>query len=300
MTTISEPDAVAWQPLSGVSLANHYLRDLTRSAVRALSRRVRTRGRVAEEYHSGHWQRILDTKPWLKARHLQAFLVGDDMRMMLAKIGGRPVRVSAREYYALRLTALSRTLMEHVADDGQVVELGCGCGLNLFSLALADTQRRFLGLDISENGVRAGRAIAEHFGLADRVRFDVLDLTDPAHANFAAIRDQTVFTFCCIEQVPHAVARVIDNVRRHRPKRVINVEPTTELLQLWRPMDFLNYAYVKSVDYQTRLFSTLASLEARGDIRIVAQARLPWAPTLHNDTFLVAWEPNGTAGAALR
>jgi hypothetical protein len=56
-------------------------------------------------------------------------------------------------------------------------------------------------------------------------------------------------------------------------------------------MDLLNYAYVKSVDYQTRLFSTLATLRARGDIRILAQRRLSWAPTIHNDTFLVVWEP---------
>jgi hypothetical protein len=72
---------------------------------------------------------------------------------------------------------------------------------------------------------------------------------------------------------------------------VIQIEPTTELLELWRPMDLLNYAYVKSVDYQTRLFSALADLQRRGKIRICAQRRLSWAPTIHNDTFLAVWEP---------
>jgi 3-hydroxyacyl-CoA dehydrogenase len=35
----------------------------------------------------------------------------------------------------------------------------------------------------------------------------------------------------------------------------------------------------------------VARTQARGDLRILAQRRLSWAPTIHNDTFLVVWEP---------
>ena len=280
-----------WHAVSRTRLANYYLRDLGRSALRSLLRRVRTRDRVSSEYDAGHWRRVLERQSWLESPDLRTFLVGDDGRIIVAKIDGRVVHIPANEYYRWRLSALVAALGEHIADDERPVELGCGFGYNLFSLAMVDRWQSFVGLDISENGLRAGRAISAHFGLEDRVRFGPLDLTDTGHPGFAQIAGQTVFTFCCIEQVPASVGRVVDNILRHRPRRVIHIEPTTELLNLWRPMDLLNYAYVKSVDYQTRLFSTLATLRARGDIRILAQRRLSWAPTIHNDTFLVVWEP---------
>jgi SAM-dependent methyltransferase len=256
-----------------------------------LLRRVRTRERVRAEYDAGHWRRVLEQQTWAETPDLRTFLIGNDATPIIAKVDGRVVRIAARDYYRLRLSALVEAVGEHVPDTHQLVELGCGYGYNLFTLALAARWDQLLGLDISDNGLQAGRAIAAQFGLADRVRFDTLDLTAAEHRNFGRIAGQTVFTFCCIEQVPDTVEHVIDNIRRHHPRRVIHIEPTTELLRLSRPLDLLNYAYVKSVDYQTRLFSTLAALAERGEIRLLATRRLPWAPTVHNDTFVAVWEP---------
>ena len=279
-----------WKPISRTTLANYYARDLIRSALRSFLRRVRTRARVATEYDSGHWRRVLEGQSWRQSRDLRSFLVGNDERTMIAKVDGRVVEIAANEYYRWRLSALLDAVGEHV-DGDELVELGCGFGYNLFSLVLADRWHRFTGFDISENGLQAGRSIAAHFDLTERIHFRPLDLTDSRHSGFAEITGQTVFTFCCIEQVPASVADVVENILRHRPRRVIHIEPTTELLNLWQPMDLLNYVYVKSVDYQTRLFSTLAKLNAEGRIRILRQQRLTWAPTIHNDTFLVVWEP---------
>lgn len=277
-------------PVSPVGLVPLYVRDLARSAARMLLRQVRTRDRVAAEYHEGHWRRVLEQQPWLEAPDLSAFLAGTDRATRVAKVAGRVVRIPTDAYYRLRLHALSDAMSRHAGDD-ELVELGCGFGYNLFSLALSRRWRQLRGFDVSEHGTEAGSAIAAHFGLADRVSFGLIDLTDTEHPNYAAVRDKTLFTYCCIEQLPGAVESVLATLLKHRPRRVIHIEPTTELLSPWRPLDLLNYAYVKSVDYQTSLFTTLERLESRGSIRILARERMPWAPTIHNDTFLVAWEP---------
>lgn len=284
-------DGASGQVMSGVSLAAHFARDLTRSAGRMLLRRVRTRDRVRAEYDAGHWRRVLLQQTWTGSPDLAAFLVGDDATMLVAKLDGRIVRIAARDYYRRRLSELFDAIAAHAPDESRLVELGCGYGHNLFTLALRGRWQQLAGLDVSETGLRAGRAIAAHFGLGERVQFDALDLTDAAHPNFACIEGQTVFTFCCIEQVPDTVEHVVENILRHRPRRVIHIEPTTELLSPWQPLDLLNYAYVKSVHYQTRLFSTLTTLARRGEIRLLTTRRLPWAPTIHNDTFLAVWEP---------
>ena len=290
MSIAAAPVRPQWRAISRTTLANYYIRDLVRSALRLFLRRVRTRARVDTEYDSGHWRRVLEGQSWRESPDLRSFLAGNDERAMIAKVDGRVVQIAAKEYYRWRVSALLAALSEHV-DDDHLVELGCGFGYNLFSLALTDRWRSLAGFDISANGLQAGRAIAAHFGLAERIHFFPLDLTDAAHPAFTRITNRTVFTFCCIEQIPSSVSVVVQNILRARPRRVIHIEPTTELLNPWRPMDLLNYAYVKSVDYQTRLFSTLADLNTRGHIRIVRQQRLPWAPTIHNDTFLVVWEP---------
>ena len=56
---------------------------------------------------------------------------------MIAKVDGQVVEIAANEYYRWRLSALLDAVSEHVDDDDQIVELGCGFGYNLFALALA-------------------------------------------------------------------------------------------------------------------------------------------------------------------
>ena len=93
------------------------------------------------------------------------------------------------------------------------------------------------------------------------------------------------------EQIPYDVHKVVDNIIAARPKRVINIEPTTELLNFSSPRDLVSYLYIRSVDDQTQLFSTLDDYERQGRVRILARERMPFAPTIHNDGFLYCWEP---------
>jgi hypothetical protein len=257
----------------------------------ALHRVRRTGHQVDLEYDAGHWQRLRVDRPWLRASDVADFLIGSDRRSRIAKADGRVVEIATDDYYRVRLQALEQVIAAQAGEVDELVELGCGFGYNLFSLGLANRWRRFAGFDISDNGIAAAREIAAHFGLAQSMSFGLLDLTAREHPNFPKIAGKTVFTCFCIEQVPHAVEAVILNIAAHRPKRVIHIEPTTEFLELWRPMDLLNFAYVKSVDYQTYLFTVLQAMAARGEIRILDRRRMDWAPTIHNDGFMITWEP---------
>jgi hypothetical protein len=282
------------QPASATSIATLYLQDLARSSARMLFRRLRTRDQVTAEYDAGTWHQRLHDRAWLRAADLSAFLVGNDRNLRIAKVGGRIVEIRTDEYYRLRLRALADLIAERAPaddEDDEIVELGCGAGYNLFSLAAAGRFGRFAGFDISENAIAAATATAAHFGLTDRFRFGLIDLTKANHPGFNEIAGKTVFTYFAIEQVPRAVEDVLENIRRQRPRRVIHMEPSTELLKPWKPLDLLNYVYVKSMDYQTRLFTAVEELAAAGQARIVARRRLPWAPTIHNDGVMVTWEP---------
>jgi hypothetical protein len=279
-------------PASLPDRAITYAIDIAKSVYRLILRRMeRTQDKVNSEYNLLHWQKILSNKSWLEAKDLPDFLAPPDLKERLRKVDNRILRISAQKYYQYRIGALGNLIGRHCGDTDGIVELGTGYGYNLFSLHLSHPDWTLKGFDISPNGITAGREIASRFDLSDRISLDRIDLTNAADPNLAAIKDKVVLTYFCIEQIPYDVRKVVENIMAAKPKRVINVEPTTELLDLTNPRDLVSLFYIRSVDYQTELFSTLDEFERQGRIRIIARERMPFAPSINNDGFLYCWEP---------
>jgi hypothetical protein len=269
-----------------------YAIDIAKSIYRLILRRIeRTQDKVKDEYDLLHWQKVLSNKAWTKAKDLTDFLAPPDQTERLRKVDNRILRINGQTYYQYRTAAWGDLIARHCGGAKRLVELGAGYGYNLFALHLSHPDWIMKGFDISPNGITAGREIAAHFGVSDRISLDRIDLTNSADPNFAAITGETVFTYFCIEQIPYDVRKVIENIIAARPKRVINIEPTTELLDLTAPRDLVSLVYIRSVDYQTQLSSILDELSRRGRIRIVARERMPFAPSINNDGCLYCWEP---------
>lgn len=280
------------KPVSRSELTGAYAVSLARSVGRLAFKNVRrTHDVVDSEYNSGAWDRVLNQRAWTGERTLEEFLAGQNNAPRLAKVDGAIVRLPSSDYYRYRIGALSELIMRHAGGVTSLLELGAGYGYNLFSLSLDPHWSRLRGLDIAPNGIEAGRQIADHFQLTDRVTFDRIDLTDAEDPKFSELAGRTAFTYFCIEQIPYAVEAVIENIIRARPARVVNIEPAVDMLRLSLPRDFVSRIYIQSMDYQTRLFRLLDRLDAQGRIRILARERMGFAPSLHNDGLLYAWEP---------
>ncbi|MBR0709330.1 class I SAM-dependent methyltransferase [Bradyrhizobium liaoningense] len=279
-------------PASLSDKAATYALDAAKSIGRLAMRRVkRTADVVDSEYNLLHWQRTLSEKSWTRSASIVDFIAPRNSASDLRKVDNQICRVAADDYYRYRARALGELLARYTGDATEIIELGAGCGVNLLSLHLNHPDWRLRGFDIAPNGIAAGREIAAHYGLSDRISLDRIDLTDGTDPNYSAIKDKVVFTYFCIEQIPYDVRKVVDNIIAARPKRVINIEPTTELLNFASPRDIVSFLYIRSVDYQTQLFSTLDDYERQGRVRILARDRMPFAPTIHNDGFLYCWEP---------
>jgi hypothetical protein len=292
MKTTGAEIVASLPPASQSSLAVAYAVDVAKSIYRLIMRRIeRTPDVVNSEYNLSHWQKVLSTKAWIKARDLADFLTPPDSTVRLRKVDNKILRIAAQRYYQYRIGALNDLIGRHCGHVKQIVELGAGYGYNLFSLHLGHPDWTMKGFDIAPNGIAAGREIARHFNLSDKISLDRIDLTNSSDPNLAAITGEVVFTYFCIEQIPYDVQKVVENIIAARPKRVINIESTSELLDLKIPRDLITFLYIRSVDYQTQLFSTLDELERQGRIRIIARERMPFAPTIHNDGFMYCWEP---------
>jgi hypothetical protein len=286
-------DVVEFPQATSSALCVAYLASLIRSVARMVSRRIKRSAAVVEaDYDQSSWLKVLEEKRWTRATDLREFLSASSDRLELRKVDSRIVQVSSRDYYSYRIGALGELIARHAGGDiTHLVELGAGYGANLFSLYLDHPTWTFKGLEISANGIRAGNEIARHFALSDRISLDHIDLTKRTDPNYRQIENATVLTYFCIEQIPYAVRNVVDNIIAARPRRVIHVEPTTELLDLTKLRDIVSFAYIHSVDYQTKLFTILDDNEREGRIRIISRERMPFAPTINHDGFLCCWEP---------
>lgn len=285
------------KPASALELSKAYAVDIARSVRRIAFKNIRrTHDIVDAEYNAGEWGRILSERAWLREPSLEDFLVGHNSASRLAKVDGQIVRISTSDYYRYRLVALSQLISRLAGDATSLLELGAGFGYNLFSLSLDARWTRLRGLDIAPNGIEAGRQIAGHFGLDGRISFGRIDLTDPADPAFRELEGATILTYFCIEQIPHAVESVVGHILKARPARVINIEPAVDMLDLSSPRDIASRIYIRSMDYQTRLWTLLDELDREGRIRVTARERMNFAPTLHNDGLLYAWEPLGKPG----
>lgn len=279
------------KPVSWLDLSAAYASDVARSLSRMLFKNVkRTRDVVDSEYNVGQWSRVLAEKAWLREDTIEDFLVGHDQVERLAKVDGRIVGLLTSDYYRYRLGALTKLVSRH-CDSSSLIELGAGFGYNLFCLSRDPRWVKLRGLDIAPNAIEAGRQIAGHFEIAHRVTFDRIDLTNADDPHFAELLGETILTYFCIEQIPYAVDAVLENIIRARPHRVINIEPATGMLSRFNPRDIASRIYIRSMDYQTRLFELLDELDAKGRIRVIARERMNFAPTLHNDGLLYVWEP---------
>jgi hypothetical protein len=279
------------KPASRSNLTRAYAANFVRSIGRLAFKNVkRTNDVVDSEYNSGGWDRVLNERAWL-AGTLEEFLIGKDEAPRLAKVDNQIVRIATADYYRYRIGALSGLMARHAGEVKSLVELGAGFGYNLFSLSLDRRWTRLHGFDIAQNGIEAGRQIVTHFQLADRIGFGRIDLTDAHDKHFQEVEGSTVFTFFCIEQIPYSVEAVVENVLRARPARVINIEPGIDMLDLLQPRDLSSWLYLKSMDYQTRLFSYLDEIEKAGRIRVLARERMQFASTMYNDGNLRVWEP---------
>lgn len=289
-TTATVASTTAPRELSGFDASLAVGKSIARSVGRLIARRVqRDRGRVDAEYNSGHWARMLAGRSWELAPDLHAFLTRRNDAEIVAQVDGRVQRIRSVDYYCYRLDALADLVRENLGTQSIVVELGCGFGYNLFALSLAFPERAFRGFDLSPNAVEAARRIAAHFGLSDRMRFDVLDLTNARAAGFADLKGNDVLTYMCLEQIPYDIRRVVENILSGRPRRVLHIEPTNEMVEWSRPLDWASYVYLKSVDYQTNLFRVLKDMSAAGQLKLEQVGRVGFSPTLHNQSFFARW-----------
>jgi hypothetical protein len=256
-----------------------------------IKRQFRTIDLVGNDYDQGDWKCVLDKKKWLQYQSVQDYVThsgGSDLRVV--KLNNELMYIQTQEYYKFRNKKINSVMLKYSNGVDELYELGCGFGLNLLSLKTGNNFKKLFGFDISKNSLLAGRKICEHFEV-NNIFFDKIDLIDPKDSSWGKLKNKTVFTYHCLEQLKHSLDVVLVNIFNSGVKRVIHIEPTTELLNLWSIRDLAEYLYIKRRDYLDNLLINLTYLEQSGLIKIIYLKRMQYSPTPIYGSTLLVWEP---------
>jgi trans-aconitate methyltransferase len=126
----------------------------------------------------------------------------------------------------------------------KITELGCGIGNKLFFL-WKNGYANLTGYDLSQNAIKLAKSVNEKYGCG--IKFDTLDIIK----EIPSLEGQIIYTFTCLEQLPHYMETVINNLVSAKPKKVIHFEFALEYSTK------LSRSYIKARDYQTNLLPLL-------------------------------------------
>jgi hypothetical protein len=227
----------------------------------------------------------LSEKAWLECETLEDFLFSTKREPHVALMNAKLVRVRGDIYRRYRHRRILETLRRYVPEGSELIELGAGVGGNLFGLAYHQAPWKLTGLELTPSGIACGRAIAAKYKLP--IDFDQIDLLDASSPGFSRLAGKPVFTYYCLEQLPHSTGMVLRNILNARPSRVVHIEPCYELLRPWKPLDAVTWLYIRSRDYQRSLLATLKAM----NVEMLGIERLDYAASAQHFPMVVAWAP---------
>ncbi len=235
-----------------------------------MKKQNRTKKLINSEYNDRNWKNM-DIKKLELVNHSMYGLKNDDIGLM--DKDGKWFKAKYGDYSEQYWKQIRSYLLEYSNDE--VVELGCGLGVNLFRLS-KDGFTKLQGYDLSKNAIEF--ATQYNKKINGNLEFDVLDLTDKL-PNFS---NKIIFTHACLEQVKHSMKTIIQNIIDSKPKLVINFEVDFD------NAPFMVKQYCNAMDFQNNLIEELKKNE---NVEIILIKRLSLNISHVNIMSAIIWRP---------
>ncbi len=172
-----------------------------------------------------------------------------------------------------------------LSDCPVVVEFGCGTGYNLLSLAERFPEKHYYGFDFVDSAVElvneAGWALQRE---AQAFRFDMRK----PNGSYKLGPRIGAFTFGAVEQLAGDFQPFIEYLIDERPKVVVHVEPTIELLDQANEVDALAIAFMQKRGYTSGF---LPALQSDPRIEVLTVERSGFGSLMIEGYNLIAWRP---------
>jgi hypothetical protein len=221
-----------------------------------------------------------------------ATLAPQYFRHRTLRLRGRYIRTRSTNFEPKLYRALKDILFRrYLGEADQVIELGCGTGLNLLQLHRLFPAMPLVGCDWARPSQELIALIAAATGapLAGAC-FDMRTLE--GREAIAITPGTAVMTLHAMEQLGRDFGPLLEFLITARPKLVLHLEPALELYDPADPFDAAAIAYHRKRGY---LEGFLPALTARADVEILETRRLGFGAAFHEAYTVIAWRPRSAS-----
>ena len=193
------------------------------------------------------------------------------------------------EYYVG--IALRRQLIgQFLAGSAQLLELGCGTGINLLLAAELFPDARLVGSDWTRASAELLTVMSR--GIGRTVTPVLYNMLNGQGGDDLPITPETdVLTVHALEQLGSRASNILEFLLKKRPRRCLHIEPILDFYNPADPFDDIARRYHLGREYLQGLVPTLRRLAERGKLKILAEKRVRLGNTYHEAYSYIAWRP---------
>ena len=141
-------DSIKFKPFSKIKSKLFYskniLQMIAQNKKKSFSQFQRNSDIVEKDYDLNTWSNILNEKKWLKYDDLLDFVLDSKNTLndeQISYIENKICKISRSEYSKFRKEILNFYIKQNIDDSDTIVELGCGWGLNLWTILVNNPQK---------------------------------------------------------------------------------------------------------------------------------------------------------------
>jgi len=236
------------------------------------AKRIKIREEALREYDREKWAQALEkfhNQSWDSFRKFRDSVLGAGYSLKPVFWKKKLFMLNSNNFSDL-FGDLVADLLKRFLPVDTIVELGAGFGSVLLDLAARKelSGPRFIGGDLSENGIKLMNALAKRFSI--NVTSGFFDFTARYPGEIKFPQDSLIYTsfgLCCL---PHIEEVFIQRLIEAKPKFVLHIEPVYPDLEGASLLDLMVRKYIEINDYNRNLLQLLKEEERKGEIQICA------------------------------
>lgn len=256
-----------------------------------LSRVWRTSGENDSEVWERGWAEVADKLNQSGQVDPFALSPGYYRGERIFRLRGQYVRALNDELeFSIGLMVREGILAHWLAPYPQIIEFGCGTGLNLFLLAHRFPEKRYLGCDWA----RPVGAILRRIACATdaEVQFCQYNMLTGSGLDDGVFPPGTaVSTVHAMEQLHTTWEPFIRDVVKRRPAVCVHLEPFVELYSTENRFDELAIMFHQKRKYLVGFIPALKAMHERGEVELLECRRVPFGGKFHEAYSIAVWRP---------
>ena len=157
-------------------------------------------------------------------------------------------------------------LEKYFQNQKNVVEFGCGTGLNLIYLNKINPKINLIGLDWTSSSQKIIKLLNKKYKNISGYKFDYFN---PIFNKKIKLQKHnwSCFTVASLEQLGTKFKQFINFLEKKRPNIIVNIEPINEILNKKKTLEYLSIKYAEKRNYLKGYYSYLKKLERNKKIK---------------------------------